>query len=63
MLAAAAATALIPLCLFTVDTAEYAVVTQFGEPVQVLREPGLGVKLPTRASTSLTIACSSMRRR
>jgi membrane protease subunit HflC len=46
VLAAATATALIPLCLFTVDTGEYAVVTQFGKPVQVLREPGLGVKLP-----------------
>jgi modulator of FtsH protease HflC len=46
LLTTAAATALIPLCLFTVDTAEYAVVTQFGAPVQVLREPGLGFKLP-----------------
>jgi membrane protease subunit HflC len=46
LLTAGAATALIPLCLFTVDTAEYAVVTQFGAPVQVLREPGLGFKLP-----------------
>jgi modulator of FtsH protease HflC len=35
-----------PLCFFTVDTAEYVVVTQFGEPVQVVTAPGLGVKLP-----------------
>ena len=34
------------MCFFTVDTAEYAVVTQFGRPVQVVTEPGLGVKLP-----------------
>lgn len=42
----AAAAALIPFCFFTVDTAEYAVVTQFGQPVQVVMEPGLGLKLP-----------------
>jgi modulator of FtsH protease HflC len=34
------------MCFFTVDSAEYAVVTQFGRPVQVVTEPGLGVKLP-----------------
>ena len=34
------------MCFFSVDTAEYAVVTQFGRPVQVITEPGLGVKLP-----------------
>ena len=28
------------------DRAEYAVVTQFGEPVQVVTAPGLGVKVP-----------------
>jgi membrane protease subunit HflC len=44
--ALAAVIALIPFCFFTVDRAEYAVVTQFGEPVQVVTEPGLGVKLP-----------------
>jgi membrane protease subunit HflC len=46
VLAAAAAAALTVMCFFTVDTAEYAVVTQFGRPVQVVTEPGLGVKLP-----------------
>ena len=45
-LAAAAAAVLTFMCFFTVDTAEYAVVTQFGRPVQVVTEPGLGVKLP-----------------
>ena len=37
---------LLPFCFFTVDRAEYAVVTQFGEPVQVVTRPGLGIKLP-----------------
>jgi membrane protease subunit HflC len=46
VLAAAAAVALSLMCFFTVDTAEYAVVTQFGRPVQVVTEPGLGLKLP-----------------
>ena len=46
VLAAAAAVALSLMCFFTVDTAEYAVVTQFGQPVQVITEPGLGLKLP-----------------
>jgi membrane protease subunit HflC len=45
-LAAAAAVVLAVRCFFTVDSAEYAVVTQFGRPVQVVTEPGLGVKLP-----------------
>lgn len=44
--AAALALALAPFGFFTVDVAEYAVVTQFGRPVQVVTEPGLGVKLP-----------------
>jgi membrane protease subunit HflC len=43
---AAGLIALLPFCFFTVDRAEYAVVTEFGEPVQVVTEPGLGVKLP-----------------
>ncbi len=46
VLAAVAGVALILTCFFSVDTAEYAVVTQFGRPVQVVTEPGLGVKLP-----------------
>ena len=37
---------LLTLIFFTVDTTEYAVVTQFGNPVAVIREPGLNVKLP-----------------
>ncbi len=34
------------LCLFTVEAAQYAVVTEFGKPVQVITEPGLSFKLP-----------------
>ena len=33
-------------CFFTVDTGEYALVTEFGKPVQVITAPGLGFKLP-----------------
>jgi membrane protease subunit HflC len=43
---AAAVLSLVPLCFFVVDQAEYAVVTEFGEPVQVATAPGLGRKLP-----------------
>ncbi|MFQ6078594.1 MAG: SPFH domain-containing protein, partial [Thermodesulfobacteriota bacterium] len=32
--------------LFTVDQAEYGVVTQFGRPVRAITQPGLGWKLP-----------------
>ena len=34
------------LMVYTVDTTEYAVVTQFGSPVAVVDEAGLNVKLP-----------------
>jgi membrane protease subunit HflC len=34
------------LCFFRVETGEYAVVTAFGEPVQVVTDPGLGIKYP-----------------
>jgi modulator of FtsH protease HflC len=34
------------LCLFTVDSAEYAIVTDFGKPTQVITTPGLRVKYP-----------------
>ena len=43
---AAAVLCLVPFCFFVVDQAEYAVVTEFGEPVQVVTAPGLGLKLP-----------------
>jgi modulator of FtsH protease HflC len=33
-------------CLFSVDNAEYAIVTDFGKPTQVVTSPGLGFKLP-----------------
>lgn len=34
------------LMIYTVDVTEYAVVTQFGEPVAVVEEAGLNIKLP-----------------
>jgi membrane protease subunit HflC len=37
------------LCIFTVDSAEYAIVTDFGKPTQVLTEPGLGFKHPLQS--------------
>ncbi len=39
------------LSLFQVDTTEYAIVTQFGKPMQVLTEPGLYFKLPEPVQT------------
>ena len=43
---AAAAVVLGSLCLFTVDAAQYVVVTEFGKPVQVITKPGLRLKPP-----------------
>ena len=37
---------LLTLVLFKVDVTEYAVVTQFGNPVRTIEEPGLQAKLP-----------------
>lgn len=37
---------ILTLMVYTVDTTEYAVVTQFGNPVAVVEEAGLNVKLP-----------------
>ncbi len=34
------------LCAFTVETGEFAVVTQFGNPVRVVKTPGLHLKYP-----------------
>ena len=34
------------LCVFTVDRSEYAIVTDFGKPTQVITAPGLWVKYP-----------------
>jgi modulator of FtsH protease HflC len=34
------------LCFFRVDNAEYAIVTEFGRPTQVITSPGLGFKFP-----------------
>ncbi len=44
--AAAVAVGIGWLSFFTVDSGEYAVVTAFGDPVQVIKEPGLRVKHP-----------------
>ena len=38
--------AMVKLCCFTVDSGEYALVTEFGKPVQVITAPGLGFKYP-----------------
>jgi modulator of FtsH protease HflC len=38
--------AMAKLCFFTVETGEYALVTEFGKPVQVITAPGLGFKYP-----------------
>jgi membrane protease subunit HflC len=43
---AAAAVLIGRLCLFAVDAAQSAVVTEFGKPVQVITTPGLRFKLP-----------------
>src|SRR5215831_9859669 len=37
------------LCIFTVDSAEYAIVTDFGKPTQVVTAPGLGFKHPLQS--------------
>jgi membrane protease subunit HflC len=37
---------LLGTCFFQVDVTEYAVVTQFGNPVKVVTEPGLQTKIP-----------------
>jgi modulator of FtsH protease HflC len=37
------------LSFFGVETGEYAVVTEFGDPVQVVTTPGLGIKRPYQA--------------
>jgi membrane protease subunit HflC len=34
------------VCCYTVEAGEYAVVTEFGKPVEVLTKPGLGFKYP-----------------
>jgi modulator of FtsH protease HflC len=43
---AAALVILVPLCCYTVDASEYALVTEFGKPTRVVLEPGLGFKYP-----------------
>ncbi len=37
------------LCVFTVDSADYAIVTDFGKPTQVVAAPGLGFKHPLQS--------------
>ena len=43
------AAALGSLCFFTVDSADYAIVTDFGKPTQVITTPGLGFKHPLQS--------------
>lgn len=42
----AVAAVIAQFCFFKVETGEYAVVTEFGDPVQVVTAPGLGIKYP-----------------
>jgi len=37
------------LCFFTVDSAHYAIVTEFGKPTQMITAPGLGFKHPLQS--------------
>src|SRR3977135_1159524 len=37
------------LCFFTVDSADYAIVADFGKPTQVITAPGLGFKHPLQS--------------
>src|SRR5258706_7731727 len=37
------------LCFFTVDSADYAIVSDFGKPTQVITAPGLGFKHPLQS--------------
>ena len=43
------------LVFFRVDATEAAIVTQFGEPVRVITEPGLYTKLPDPLQTVVRI--------
>ncbi|MCL4294365.1 MAG: protease modulator HflC [Anaerolineae bacterium] len=45
----------INLIFFTVDTTEYAIVTQFGNPVRAITQPGLYLKLPDPVESVQTI--------
>src|SRR6516164_8336604 len=52
LLAAAAiglSAAVSSLCIFTVDSAHYVIVTDFGKPTQVVTAPGLGFKHPLQS--------------
>lgn len=43
------------LIFFTVDTTEYAIVTQFGNPIRAITQPGLYLKLPDPVESVQTI--------
>ncbi len=49
VLLAVTAAVVVRLCLFTVGTAESALVTEFGKPVRIIETPGLKFKLPYRS--------------
>lgn len=42
-------------CLFTVEAGEYALVTEFGNPVKVVTTPGLQVKLPFQSARTFDV--------
>jgi modulator of FtsH protease HflC len=48
---AASVILLVARCLFTVETSEYVVVTAFGNPVRVIKTPGLQFKYPHQSVT------------
>ena len=52
----AAALIAVTLALFEVDITEYAIVTQFGQPVRALTEPGLYAKWPDPVQSVLRIS-------
>jgi membrane protease subunit HflC len=43
------------LCFYAVDTGEYALVTEFGNPVKAVTTPGLGFKLPYQSVRTFDI--------
>jgi membrane protease subunit HflC len=47
--------AAVRLCCFTVDTGEYALVTEFGKPLQAITTPGLRFKLPYQSVRTFDI--------
>jgi modulator of FtsH protease HflC len=53
LICAAGALLLVARCLFTVETGEFVVLTAFGNPVRVIKTPGLQLKYPHQSVTRL----------